>query len=115
MGANPGDRGRIVHDTDLPSAIAARIVELEAELAALRRQQRRALVAVILIVVGPGVVFSARELWQHRAVSRELAAALDAAGIRSPRSLGRRLGQLCGSGLDRVGVDHDGALWTCST
>ena len=91
----------------------SRIVELETELAALRHQQRQALAAAIRIVVGPGVVFSARELWAHRLASPALAAAFRDAGIHSPRSLGKRLRQLCGFGLDRVGVDHDGALWTC--
>ena len=98
-----------VADHDLARAIA----RLEAELAALRQQQRQALVAEIVVAVGPGVVFSARELWEHRRASPDLAAAFADAAIRSPKSLRKKLRQLCGSGLDRVGVDHDGALWMC--
>ncbi len=94
---------------------SARIAALERELAALREEQRRALVAEIVIVVGPGIVFSARELWQHRRASPALAVAFADAGIHTPRQLGKRLQRLCGSGLARVGQDHDGALWTCAT
>lgn len=94
--------------------LAARIAALQIELAALRQQQRAELIATIATVIGPGVVFSARELWQHRHASVELAAAFRDAQIHSPRQLGKRLRQLCGSGLARVGADHDGAVWTCA-
>ena len=35
------------------------------------------------------------------------------AGIQNARVLEKRLRQSCGHGLDRVGADHNGALWTC--
>lgn len=86
---------------------------LEQRLAAIRQQQRQELVAAISLLIGPGVVFSARELFAHRVVSPELAAALDDAGITSVRKLGKRLRQLCGacSALERIGLDHNAALW----
>jgi hypothetical protein len=56
------------------------------------------------------VAFSARELWAHRLVSPALAAALEDAGIRTARQLGKRLRRL---GLARLGADHDGAIWMC--
>ena len=98
--------------------MAARIRALETELAALRQQQRAELLNLIVISIGPGVVFSAKDLWRHRAVAPALQTAFDEAGIRNPRSLGKRLRQV-GSlepglnvGLERIGADHhDGALW----
>jgi len=96
------------------ASIAARIAFHEAALAALKQEQRAAIVAAIAITIGPGVTFSARELFQHRVVSPELAAAFSDAGIHNARVLGKRLRQLCGHGLDRVGADHDGAIWTCA-
>jgi hypothetical protein len=95
-------------------SIADRIAHLERELRALRAEQRAEFVATIAIVVGPGVVFTAHELFQHRIVSAELAAAFDAADIHNARVLGKRLRALCGHGLDRVGADHDGAIWMVS-
>lgn len=89
--------------------IARRIKQLEAELAMLRGRQRDELVVAIVTVVGPGVVFSARELWDHRRASPALAAAFADAGIRSVKQLGKRLRAL---GLTRVGADNTGALWT---
>lgn len=79
-----------------------------------RLRRLEALSATIAAVIGPGVVFSAGELWEAQAVSLELAAALEAAGIHSARSLGKRLRQLCGSGIERHGQDHAGAWWTCA-
>src|SRR5262245_26538639 len=73
--------------------LAARIAYHEAALRALRRQQRDALVVIIATIIGPGVAFSARELFAHRAVSRELGAAFEAAGITNARKLGKRLRQ----------------------
>lgn len=91
-----------------------RIVRLEAELAALRQQRRAALVRAIAASIGPGIAFSARELFLHRVVNPDLAAALRDAGIKDARQLGKRLQQLRGSGLDRIGADHDGAIWIVS-
>ena len=101
-------------DTPSASSIAARIAHLETELHALRTQQRAEFIATIAIVVGPGVVFTARELFQHRVVSPALAAAFIDAGIYNARVLGKRLRGFCGHGLERVGADHDGAIWMCS-
>jgi hypothetical protein len=91
--------------------IAARIKVLEDELRGLRAQQRTDLVAAIAQVIGNGVLFSARELFDHAAINQDLAAALVDAGIHNARVLGKRLRQMSGSGLDRVGADHDGAIW----
>ncbi len=99
---------------------AARIVEVKRELAALEQRQRDELITTIAIVVGSGVCFSARELYRHGYVSAELQTAFDEAGITSARQLGKRLRQLSidksrfnNTGLERVGADHDGALWVC--
>lgn len=91
-----------------------RIARLEAQLAGLRQERRAVLVRAIATSIGPGIVFTSRELFQHRAVNPALAAALRDAGIVSARQLGKRLQQLRGSGLDRVGADHDGAVWVVS-
>ena len=70
-------------------------------------------------LIGPGVLFSAAELWCHQRVSPELRLALADAGITSTRHLGKRLQQLQGHALrglmlHRVGVDKAGASWTVS-
>jgi hypothetical protein len=93
--------------------ISSRIRQLEDELRALRAQQRDDLVAAIAAVVGPGVAFGARELFAYSVLSPDLAAAFEDANIRNARVLGKRLRQMSGSGLERVGADHDGAIWTC--
>lgn len=67
-----------------------------------------------MIAIGPGVVFSSAELWDHRHASPELATAFADAGIRATRQLGKRLHSLRGAGIERVGTDHDGALWMCA-
>lgn len=84
------------------------IAALERQLADLRDQQRADLVLAIVLIIGAGVAFSAAEVWAHQAVHVELAEALEDAGIRSPRQLGKKLRSL---GLERVGADHDGAIW----
>lgn len=84
------------------------IAALEARLGVLRARQRGELVAVISVLIGPGIAFSARELFDHRLVSPELGAALEAAGLTSVRQLGKKLRQL---GLSRIGVEHNAALW----
>ena len=93
--------------------IGARIAQLQAEIVVLQQEQRAALVAAIRFTIGPGVVFGARELFQHRVVSADLATAFADAGIQNARVLEKRLRQSCGHGLDRVSTDHNGALWTC--
>jgi hypothetical protein len=94
--------------------LGARIAQLERELAQARQDLRAALVTTIRSQIGPGVAFSASELFQHRLVNPALAAAFCDAGIHSPRQLGKRLRQLCGSGLERIDADKHGAIWTCS-
>jgi hypothetical protein len=89
-------------------SIAVRIQQLEAELAALRRQQIEALVTVIVTTIGPGVFFTARELFDHQRVSKELSEAFKAVGIRSVRQLGKQLRRL---GLEPVGLEHHAVLW----
>lgn len=90
-------------------SLAGRIAALEHELEALRRLE--ALAGTIATIIGPGVLFSARELFEYRLVSPELEAALEAAGIHNARQLGKRLRQACGAGLARVGADEHGAIW----
>jgi hypothetical protein len=94
--------------------LADRIAALETELNALRQQQLDALIAVIASSVGPGVAFSARELWAHRQVTPALTAAFKELGIRSPWQLGKRLRRLCGRGLACIGHDKCGAIWIVS-
>jgi hypothetical protein len=89
--------------------LAVRIGRLERELATLR--SREALATTIATVIGPGIAFSAAELFEHRRVAPELAAAFEVGGIRDARTLGMVLRQLCGNGLTRVTVDKHGAVW----
>jgi hypothetical protein len=91
-----------------------RIAALERELQQLREQQRLELVVTIASIVGSGCCFSARELFAHARVSPELAAAFADAGVDSGRVLGKLLRTLCGRGLERIGADEHGAIWTCS-
>ena len=64
-----------------------------------------------------GSVFTAAEVLANAAlVSPALQRALASAGIYTAQQLGKRLQRLCGCErqglrLDRVGVDHSGALW----
>ena len=111
---------------DTPSAtpivgaddLDAQIARLETDLARLKKQradrQAAAFLQTIARTIPIGIAFSARELFQHRVNSPALAAAFTDAGIYNARILGKRLRALRGHGLDRVGADHDGAIWTCS-
>lgn len=103
-----GERVRRRRSDDQPST-AARIRDLRLELAALEQRQRDELLATIAAVVGSGVCFSARELFELRGLSGELRQAFDDAGIRSPKQLGKKLRQL---GLTRIGENGAGVLWT---
>jgi hypothetical protein len=100
-----------VKDPQLSSSLEQRIAWHEAELARLRQQQREQLVTTLRAIVGPGIAFNARELYEHQAVSPELRALFVDHRIRTPRQLGKWLRQLCGRGLARIGVDHCGAIW----
>jgi hypothetical protein len=90
-------------------SIGARIAACERELAALR--QREALARTVAAVIGEGIAFSARELFDLCELVPELAAAFEASGVRDARTLGIRLAQLRDCGLRRVGVDERGAIW----
>lgn len=98
-------------------SLAARIVDLEAQLATLRAEQRVALVRAIAIIIGPGVVFTALALWKHRRVNVDLRDALDQLHVSGPRSLGRHLQQLHddpdlpGVAIERHGEDNRGKRW----
>src|SRR4029453_15113563 len=67
--------------------IAAQIHALEAQLAALRQQQRAELIQEIVTAFPPGEVFSAGQVWQQPALR---AACVDA-GLTSPPALGKFL------------------------
>lgn len=99
------------HSRAVAPTVTMRIAALEAELQALRQQQRAELRDTIVSIIGPNVVFSARELWEHRAVSRVLEQALSESGIHSPRQLGKKLRALCGHGLASLGREPGGSLW----
>ena len=94
------------------SGIAERIRRLQSEIDALEREQRQELVTAIVIVVGPGVPFTAKELLQHAVIHPDLAAVLIDAGIRSPKQLGRRLEKLSDCGVQRNKEERSGVLWT---
>jgi hypothetical protein len=89
--------------------IAARIAAHQAAIEQLCALER--LVLTIGLTIGRGIAFSAAELFDHRIVSPGLAAAFTAAGVRSPKTLGKKLRQCCGGGIERVGVEHGAALW----
>ncbi len=91
------------------SGISDRIRYHERELVRLRALLQ--LVAVISLLIGPGVAFSTDELWGHRVVCPELVSALTAAGILSRRSLGKQLHQLVGDGIERIDEVRCGVLW----
>jgi hypothetical protein len=109
----PAKGVRIMRDTTL----AARISQLERELAALRRQhadeEDRRLVLAIVRSVG-GAVFSARDLVAHARVDPALR---DALGDMRPRRLGKRLARLTDRPLEGVtvrrvdGRDAHGCMW----
>ena len=69
------------------------------------------LVAVIRLVVLPGVAFSAVELWERQVLYQELQMAFAAAGIHNPKQLGKRLQQLAGCGIERIDEVRCGVLW----
>jgi hypothetical protein len=93
---------------------AERIAALESELRVVRQQQRTALVTAIAAIIGPGVTFSARSLWQHRRLSPDLALALEDAGLRTTKQLGKALRALCGHGLELVKRENHGRRWAVS-
>ena len=78
----------------------------------------------LLLAVAAAVrqtAFSAREVVAHAKIADpELQAALDVAGIQSPRALGKRFRRLekreiAGVQLVRLGVDRDGVVWRVSS
>lgn len=111
------------------------IAELRAELAALQQRvarleqyasadtdaQRRAARAALPSLIASsaqGLAFTAAEVLKHRSSDERLTRALDAAGIRSARQLGRYLRSIAGQVLghvcvERVGTDREGIVWLC--
>jgi hypothetical protein len=98
------------HTDPCGRSTAARLRALRLEVAELEQRTREDLRRTIVTIVGPGVAFSARALFDHRVVSPELAEAFADAGLHNARQLGKKLRQL---GLLRVGVDEHGAIWVC--
>lgn len=104
------------------SSVAEQLAYHRGQVAALEQQQRDDLTRAIVAQVGAGVVFSSADLWAYRLVNPALRQALEDLGIRSARQLGKRLRQLsrvsdnCSchvsmTTLERIGVDHNAALW----
>lgn len=101
-----------------PKQLAKRIAAVREELAVLEmfarvlvvleERRRTQLRDAITAFVGPGVAFTAGELWAHRLVSPSLATALADADITSARQLGKYLKKI---GLPRVSDEKNGALW----
>jgi hypothetical protein len=120
-GGFPADR-RAVHGPP-------RLVCLEAEIAALRdrvtrlegrqrvRDERHVAALVALAASTRQLTFTAVSALEHaRAVDPELLAALQAAGVDTPRTLGRWLRTvqrtpIAGLRVERQGTNGDGALW----
>lgn len=99
------------------AALAARVAELEASRRAAADVDGAQLLRAIAGAVHDNV-FSAREVFRHGGVGADesLRQVLAAAGIRSPKQLGKRFRKLEGracSGLQlaRLGVDRDGVIW----
>lgn len=94
-----------IHPKNVPS-LGERIRALRREADELEQQQHAELMRLIATAF-PGEVFSAGQVWQQPALQ---AACLDA-DIANPQQLGK---WLRGERVERVGADHDGALWMCS-
>lgn len=91
--------------------LEGRTAVLEAE----RRRDRDLLAAIVQHM--PNVVFGASELLAHGRVHEALGAALTAAGIQNPRTLGKRLRAIlarpvAGFRVEQVGRDRAGWLWS---
>jgi hypothetical protein len=105
------------HQADTDRAVrglAARLARLSAQ----RPDEERALALLATIARNAAhTVFSSRELIAHaEVVSGELGTALDAAGLRTARRLGKFLRRHAGARvgavqLQRLGDDRDGAIW----
>lgn len=123
------DGHRVHTDTCVPTgpsivALAARLDALDRRVAALESDRpaaiepaRRQVLDAIVTTIGPGVMFSGRELWRHRHIQPEIRTALGAARIRSTQQLGKCLewlGKHPGDGfiLQRLGDNNQGAIWS---
>jgi hypothetical protein len=79
-----------------------------------RRPSRRGLLAAIAPTVNH-TEFTSAEVIEHAAIVPPLAAVLEAAHVTNARQLGRALRTIEGDAIDgyalqRIGVDHDGAI-----
>jgi hypothetical protein len=97
-----------------PANRAGLIEALEREIAELRQEIRADLVRAIARAAA-GSVFSARELWAHRAIDRDLAGALAEAGITSAHALGKFLEHADppapGVTIGHVSRNNGGVVW----
>ena len=91
-----------------PVPLAARIRALRVELAALEQQQNDDLLRLIAATFPRREVFSAADIWREPA----LRIACLEAEIENPQQVGK---WLRGERVERVGADHDGAMWTIGT
>lgn len=104
---------------DKLDAILVEIRGLREDLARDRRRPSRAnVLATIAIAVGDRA-FNAAEVLDHAEVDRDLAEALDAAHLTTPRALGRYLRTIAGRTIHgirvvQIGADRDGIVWRAS-
>jgi hypothetical protein len=114
---------------EVPNSLVERIGSLEAELAAVRtrvavlerqaavRDELRAAALIALAAATRYLTFTAVSAIAHaQQVDPELLAALTAAGVDTPRTLGRYLRTVqhtpvAGLRVERQGTNGDGALW----
>lgn len=91
--------------------LGARIAALEREIVELRARQLEQLVITIAMIAGPGVAFSAADVWQLQGRHPELRILFDDLAVHSPKQLGKALWRCRGCGLTRIGRNGDGVLW----
>jgi hypothetical protein len=90
------------------------LAELRAALVARRRPSRRGLLATIAATVEDRA-FNSLEVIRHAEITPRLAAALEAAQITNARALGKWFRAIEGRAIDghrleRIGIEHDGAI-----
>ena len=92
-----------------PPSLGDRIRALRREADALEAQQRVQLMQRITTAF-PGGVFLAGQIWSQP----DLRAACLDADIANTQQLGVWLRSWCGTGLDRIGRDNTGCVWSVS-